>query len=164
MRSSEVKYAELFLELKLKSSRNLAWTKEDQREVDLCLDGEGEVCTLAACCVVASGQIKHFDRAISIIRKAIERGPLSRYTEAMIYEALTLVEANQLLSFCEAIMAFIDSTLTRREVDLNNTVFLLGRLGRAGHSGARRVLRLLIADADPEVRDCASRILKGLQA
>lgn len=101
--------------------------------------------------------------SLDVVRKAIRRKRLPQYVELSVYEALIYVEAGRLKSFFAEIVSFIEDTLARREIDLDNTICLLGTLGRAGEGRALVVLQSLARDSDHGIRDNAAMVLQGLE-
>jgi hypothetical protein len=87
---------------------------------------------------------------------------LPSYVELSVYEALIYVEAERLTPFRDSLLSFIEQSLTQRTINLDNTIFLLGKLARVGELGALELLRSLENDSNTEVRDSAIRVLNGL--
>jgi hypothetical protein len=162
MLHDEVQFAEMFLKLKAKAAAGTPWTKEEQTAINVCLEKDGILSVLAACCVLASGHPTGYRRSLAIVGAELGRERREPYVELSIYEALTHVKPHYLVPFYEAILAFIKQSLLKREVNLDNTMFLLGKLARAGETRAIALLQSLAKDPSDEVRDNASLVLRGL--
>ncbi|WCJ58111.1 hypothetical protein NXS98_10280 [Fontisphaera persica] len=163
MTKDDAPVAEIFLQLKAKAAKGVPWTVDESATVRRALEKEGEIRVLAACCAVVSGRLEEHARSLHVIRKAVEQKNPSPYVELSIYEALTRLESTTLARFGDAILSFIEQSLGRRAVNLDNTIFLLGRLARIGQSKALEFLQSLAHDSNAEVRDNASRVLQGIE-
>lgn len=163
MTNEEAPVAQTFLRLKAKAAKGRPWSTGERATVELSLKKEGDISVLAGCCLLVSQRSEQHGRSLEIIRKAIERGNPSLYVELSIYEALIYVEVEKLAPFLDAVFSFIEQSLTRRAVNLDNAIFLLGRLGRGGENRALVLLRSLAHDKNSQVRDSASRVLRGLE-
>lgn len=155
--------AEMLLELKTRASKGTSWTDDERAKVDLCLQSPGITRVLAACCVLSSKRPEGCRRALSVIREAIEQQHQPPYVELLIYETLTIVETRYVVSFAAEILRFIQQTLNSRTINLDNTIFLLGRLARSGEGRALVLLKSLVQDNDPEIRSNASLVLRGIE-
>jgi hypothetical protein len=156
--------AEMFLQLKAKAAKGTPWTESERLALGSSLMVEGDDSVLAGCCVLVSKQSEQYSQSLEVIRKAIERKSQSKFVELSIYEALIYVETKMLAPCRDAVFAFIEESLTRRAINLDNTIFLLGRLARAGEVRAVELLRSLEYDSDMEVRASAGRVLNGLRS
>jgi hypothetical protein len=154
--------ARRLLEIKAKATANTPWSKLDQSEIDQALQCDNPVRALAACCILASERPKNCPKSLAIIRNVMRGQALPPYVELCIYEALTHVDGCLLATHAEQILPFVENSLERRTVNIDNTVFMLGALGRSGESRSLRLLRQLARDADNGVRTNASLVLKGI--
>jgi hypothetical protein len=164
MKEQDLQLANVFLELKAKSAKGVSWTRGDRSTIRRTLREKGEVGALAACCVLASHRREDRSKALDILSRAMESGRPSRLVELSIYEALTCVRIHELAAFAGSIFPFVDASLSRRSVDLDNVIVLLGRLARTGSKRAMSLLHSLLRDSDAGLRDNASIVLKGLNA
>ena len=162
MSNEIMQIAEMFLELKAKAARGMTWTKDEQAVVTMCFEKEGVARVLAACCVLSSGRPKGCIRSLGIVREAIEQEHPAPFVELIIYEALTSVETSQLQAFSGAIVRFVEQSLKKRAISLDNTIFLLGKLARVGEVAALVLLRSLAGDSESGVRNAAGVVLRGL--
>ena len=163
MSKDDALIAEMLLRLKAKASKGAPWTDDEQAAVELSIGKEGEIGVLTACCILVSRSDNLHNKALDIIRREIELKNSSPYVELSIYEALTCVDMKKLAAFRAAILSFSKWSLLRRAINLDNTIFLLGRLARTGESGALDLLRSLAADNDTEIKSNASFVLHGLK-
>jgi len=164
MPNEDVELAQMLLRLKANAHQGMPWTREEKIALERCFGKGGVVNILAACCVLSSGRPKNCPKSLRILREAIGRRDASTYAELLIYEALIAVETRQLAPFYEATLSFIEQTLTRRTINLDNTIVLLGNLVRAGESRALALLRSLARDKNADVRENASFVLRGIPA
>ena len=163
MTKEDAQIAEIFLRLKAKAANNELWTNDEIATVELAIRKEGEIAILAACCVLVSGHADLRGRAFGIFRQAIELNNPSPYVDLSIYEAATCIDIDKLVPFRNAILSFIKRSLMQRAVNLDNTVYLLGKLARTGDNQALTLLRSLARDSDSEVRDNVSCVLRGIE-
>ena len=146
----------MFLRLKLKAVKSHVWTDDERTAVELNIKRDDEIGILAACCVLVSGYANAYRRAVEVLRRAIESKNLSHYVELSVYEAIIFVPIREFDSFRDAVLSFIEQSLSRRAVDLVNTICLLGILARAGESRALLLLQSLAHDPDAEIRNYVS--------
>lgn len=163
MTEEEAPIAQAFLRLKAKAIKGTPWTTDERRTVELSLEKEGDIGVLAGCCLLVSQHPQDCGEALEVVRKGMEFKDPSSYVELSIYEALIYVEVEKLAPFRNALFSFVAQSLTRRAINLDNTVFLLGRLARMGERRAVALLRSLAADSNAELRDAASRVLQGIE-
>jgi hypothetical protein len=155
-------YVDLFLALKAKAAKGSPWSKQEQTTVEHCLNMEGIISVLAACCVLASKCSKGWEESLCIIREAIGDKKTSPYVEQSIYEALIYLEPHHLVSFQEQLLHFIKHTLKKRAINLDNTIYVLGKMARNGNASSLGLLRSLESDVDPGVQNNVSLVLRGL--
>ena len=152
-----------FLELKFKASNNVAWTQDETANLEHSLETNDMSSILAACCILVSKRPKDCDKSLNIIRNAIKTNTeLTPYVELSIYEALTIISSQHLISFYQELLMFVTNSLSRRSINLDNTIFLLGRLARIDKGRALLILKSLQSDLDPLVQNSASLVLRGL--
>jgi hypothetical protein len=163
MSKDDALIAEMLLRLKAKASKGMPWTDDEQAAVELSIGKGGEIGVLTACCILVSKRDNEDSKALEIVRREIALKNSSPYVELSIYEAFTCIDMKKLASFRAAILSFIQWSLLRRAINLDNTIFLLGRLARTGESGALELLRSLAVDDDTEVKSNASFVLHGLK-
>lgn len=159
----EAQVAETFLRLKVKSVQGVPWTADESATVELSLKREGDIRVLAGCCVLVSQRSEDYGDALEAVRKAIEDKNVSPYVELSIYEALIYVQVEKLAPFRDALFSFIEQSLARRTINLDNTIFLIGRLARTGDRHALGLLQSLAHDNNAEIRDNAFHILQGIE-
>jgi hypothetical protein len=162
MPKEDVELAKMLLELKARAHQSMAWSKDEKVALERCFGRGGIISVLAACCVLSSGRPRNCRRSLSILRENIERGSPPPYVELLVYEALITVETNELSPFYDAIFGFIEESLTRRAVNLDNTIVLLGNLARANQPRALVILQTLTQDGKSPIRDNASFVLQKL--
>ena len=162
MPNEELQLAKMLLELKAKSSKGLPWNEDERGAIKLCFEKRGGIGVLAACCILSSERPKGCSTALDIVREAIEGEEPPPYVELSIYEALIYVEPDHLVPFYDAILRFIERSLMKRAVNLDNTIYLLGKLARPGDVRALALLRTLAHDSEPGIRDNASLVLRGV--
>jgi len=163
MSKDDALIAEMLLRLKAKAAKGVPWTDEEQAVVEVSIENGGEIGILTACCVLVSRRENEHDRALEIVRREIALKNSSPYVELSIYEAAICIDMEKLASFRETILSFIEWSLLRRAINLDNTIFLLGRLARTGESRALALLRSFADDDDTGVRSNASFVLQGLK-
>jgi hypothetical protein len=151
------------LKLKTKAWEGVSWSADERAQIDRWLGDEGNISALAACCVLASERPAGCEKALGIIQEALQRKRLPPYVELSVYEALIHVEAQSLAPLIEDLLPFIRESLSRRAVNLDNTIYLLGKLGRTGERRALELLQSLTHDDDLGIRDNASRVLQDLE-
>lgn len=164
MSRDDAKVAEALLELKAKAAKGLPWTKDERIAVDNWLEGKGVASILAACCILVSRRPKECPKSLGIIRAEIQTKTPEPYVELAIYEALLYVEPRHFASFNDTILSFINQSLTKRSVNLDNTICLLGNIARSGGSQALALLKSLAHDGESGVRENVSLVLRGLNA
>ncbi|MCS6898084.1 MAG: hypothetical protein NZM29_08940 [Nitrospira sp.] len=152
------------LRLKTKAWEGLPWSANEQADINQWLGGGGNASILAACCVLAAERPPGCPESLGVIREALRRNGLPSYVELSVYEALIYVEVERLTPFRDSLLSFVEKSLTRRTINLDNTIFLLGKLARVGETRALELLRSLENDSNTEVRDSAIRVLNGLAA
>lgn len=162
MPNDEVQLADALLRLKANAHAGTLWTNQEWATVEYCMQREGVVSICAACCILSSGQQKGYRRSLLIISEAIKRKNLPPYAQLLTYEALIAVETPLLEPFKDDLFSFIEQSIAKRPVNLDNTVALIGNLARAGDTRALAILRNLAQDKDPGIADNAARILQGL--
>jgi hypothetical protein len=150
------KYIHELLELKTKAFNGVNWSAEEKAHIQKLLQDQGNIGVLAACCVLASQRCREFPGSLEIVCKALGREHLPSYVELSIYEALINVEVRQLEPLFVEILSFVESTISRRAINLDNTICLLGKLSYAGDRQALSLLQSLACDNDPAVRDSAA--------
>lgn len=163
MSNEQIHATQALLALKSKAAKGIAWTAEEEAKIERWLNEDGHVSVLAACCVLASERPQAWPKSLGIVREAIGRKHLPPYVELSVYEALIYVEARQLESFVDEVFLFIEESLAKRTIDLDNTISLLGKLARAGESRAVALLRSLARDNDPGIRDNVALVLQGIE-
>jgi hypothetical protein len=163
MTKDDAHIAEMLLRLKSKAANGLAWSAEDLVNVELCFDKPGDISALAAWCVLASERHELHNRAVGVFRTAVEHLDPNPYVELLLYEAAACIEAHELNLFGDAILRFVERSVTRRTINLANTIFLLGRLARMGDERALGLLYNLSQDKDSEVQNYVAIVLKGLK-
>jgi hypothetical protein len=155
--------AELFLRLKAKAARGLPWTSDERAAVEISIANEDELSILAACCVVVSGCWKEYPRSLVKLGEGLGKTKPSPYVELSIYEALTCLETDKLSLLDDSVFSFVEQSLAHRAINLDNTLFLLGKLTRIGKSRASDLLKALAHDKNPEIREGALRVLEGIE-
>jgi hypothetical protein len=150
------------LKLKTKAWEGLPWSANEQADINHWLGSGGNTSILAGCCVLAAERPPACTKSLAVVREALRRKGLPSYVELSVYEALIYVEAERLTPFRDSLLSFIEQSLTQRTINLDNTIFLLGKLARVGELGALELLRSLENDSNTEVRDSAIRVLNGL--
>lgn len=168
---NELANPEVLLELKSKAYRGEAWTPAEEATIRLALKQRGPISILAASCILASRRLQGdsasldtTSESLGIIREALQYRHLAAYVELSIYEALVQVESRQLASFYDVLLTFIQDSLLRRSINLDNTIFLLGRLARVGEPRALNLLHSLEHDNQSEIRENAGLVLSGLKS
>lgn len=162
MSNEDAQLIKIFLEMKYKAAIGTRWTKDEKAIINHCLERHDAISILAACCVLSSQRWRKWRRSLEIVQKAIEGRSVQPYVELSIYEALVFVPIRNLASFYDAIFLFIEQSLSKRGIDLTNTIFLLGNLVRVGQGRALTILESLAVDPNPEVRENASLVLSRL--
>lgn len=161
--STDIRYViQMLLALKWKAANGISWTVDEQAAVERWLESKGDLSVLAACCVLASDRLKDFPGSLDVVHEAIQRKRLPAYVELFVYEALIFVETSRLRPWCRDIISFVEDTLARRQVNMENTMCLLGKLARAGVRQAFVLLQSLARDSDPEVQQNAALVLQRL--
>lgn len=153
---------ETLLKLKGKAVHEVRWTSDERAYIERCLGAQGLPSVLAACCILSSQRPKDCKRSIDIIRQAIESKPLLPYVELSVYEALTRVSPRKYKSFIHSVYSFVEQSIAKRAINLNNLVVLLGILARAGDTRALALLQSLAHDSESDIRCNASLVLKGV--
>lgn len=154
---------DMLLGLKAKAAHGIPWTEDERAAIEHSLGEGGITGVLAACCILSSQHPKGCSRSLGIIREAIEREHMPPYAEMSVYEALIYVEPRQLEMFSESLFSFIEQSLAKRAINLDNTIVLLGNLARAGESRALPFLQALSRDSEPGIRENASIVLRGIE-
>jgi hypothetical protein len=163
MKNPDVPVEETFLRLKAKAARGAPWTSKERAAIKLSLEKEGRSSILAACCVLVTKHREVYDRALQVVQNAVGSENPAPYVELSIYEALICIEAENLAPFRDEVLSFIERSLTRRAVNLDNTIFLLGRFARLGERRAVALLRCLARDSSVGIRDTALGVVQGLE-
>ena len=164
MNKEEVRFAEMLLGLKSKASRGCQWTQEEHHLVEAGIKAEGEVLILTACCILVSGYTSRYKMAPEILQDAIESNNPSAYVEMSIYEAVVSIGPMQCDTYRDSLIAFIERSISKRSVELTNTVCLLGMIARLGELRALSLLKSLKVDSDLQVRENVSFLLRSLSS
>jgi hypothetical protein len=161
--SEDARVAETLLRLKAKIFRGGRWSAKEGAMLDDWLQRGGWTSILAACCVVTSRQKRRRHTALQLMREAMQMDLLPPYVELLLYEALLSVGKVELVRMRDLVFRFVERSLVRRAVNLDNTIVVLGGLARAGESRAVSMLRALCSDQDPEIQTNARIVVNGLR-
>jgi hypothetical protein len=158
----EVQLADMLLALKSKAAKSLMWTQGEESSINSCLEKEGTPRVLAACCILCSNHRRWYYQAVDVVAAALGLKEPDPYVELSVYEALIHVDLGDLASSYDKLFVFIDHSFTRRAINLDNTIYLLGRLARSGEKRALTLLHTLMHDSDVGIQNSVSLVLRGL--
>lgn len=163
MTKDDAPLVEMFLRLKANANKGIRWTADERAAVRESLSKGGDLSILAACCVFVSRCSEKYPGSLEVLQKAIEKTDPASYVELSIYEALIYLEIQEIARVRDPLLSFVEQSITRRAISLDNTIFLLGRLARTGEIRSLRLLKSLAHDPDDQIRGSALRVLDGLR-
>jgi len=163
MNQNDALTRETFLRLKAKVAQGHSWTPEESAGLQRSLEDHGDIGILAGCCMIVCNPSEPNHRAIEVIRPAFARDN-PRYVEMSIYEALIYAQPEALVPIRDEVFSMIERSLMQRAINLDNTIFLLGKMARMGENRALEFLRTLARDDDTEIQSSAIRVLRGIES